>query len=448
MKSEPITIILFGRAVCKRLKKDVFKIMPIISLKQQKNDTLSKEIKALPPPKTAYVPLCSSRRENLVATVSVGDTVTPFVTLSQPESGKGSPVNSPFFGKVISIKKFVIPAVGKLPCAEIEVKNTAEQHPDRETAKPEDFSKEEIMDACMRAGIVDELDGRRLWEKLAEASRSGLAAVAVDAVEDDLYSSAGLCVLMNYGGEVAKGLILAGIAANLAERFIAVYSDKSWDEKINESYGGLPVRRFEGKYPQNHKLRKDLDAKGGGIAIGPQAARALYRAVTQNEMQTHTIVTVAGDCVLRSGNYLVPVGMPVGELLYHAGASEQAQLILAGGYIRGIPVTQDTPVYQGLTAVIAVREADKKASVPCIGCGSCASVCPVGLMPNYILEQLAGGHYSMVGGDAIGCIGCGLCTLVCPSKIYVSAGVAKVKKEILELNKFHMEERSDVYGKR
>lgn len=65
---------------------------------------------------------------------------------------------------------------------------------------------------------------------------------------------------------------------------------------------------------------------------------------------------------------------------------------------------------------------------PCIGCGYCEEVCPVGIMPHW-LHKLAyqDALEEIERNGAHRCVGCGLCSYVCPSKL-------DLRQEILAAN--------------
>jgi electron transport complex protein RnfC len=56
--------------------------------------------------------------------------------------------------------------------------------------------------------------------------------------------------------------------------------------------------------------------------------------------------------------------------------------------------------------------------MPCIRCGDCANVCPVGLLPQQLERSAAAGNFDRLGALGLGdCIECGCCDYVCPSQI-------------------------------
>jgi Na+-transporting NADH:ubiquinone oxidoreductase subunit A len=54
----------------------------------------------------------------------------------------------------------------------------------------------------------------------------------------------------------------------------------------------------------------------------------------------------------------------------------------------------------------------------CINCSYCANICPVDLMPNFIMKDLLNdGIEDALAAGLLDCCQCGLCSYVCPSKI-------------------------------
>ena len=71
----------------------------------------------------------------------------------------------------------------------------------------------------------------------------------------------------------------------------------------------------------------------GVVVQNVSTARALYRAMAFGEPLVNRIVTVVGEAIGRPGNYLVPIGMSVAELLGQAGADlDRIDKLVAGGY--------------------------------------------------------------------------------------------------------------------
>lgn len=58
----------------------------------------------------------------------------------------------------------------------------------------------------------------------------------------------------------------------------------------------------------------------------------------------------------------------------------------------------------------------------CINCGTCAQVCAVDILPQFMYKSLQAGEMEeALSHGLLDCVECGLCTYVCPSKIELSA---------------------------
>jgi len=70
---------------------------------------------------------------------------------------------------------------------------------------------------------------------------------------------------------------------------------------------------------------------------------------------------------------------------------------------------------------------------PCVACGQCVTVCPVGIMPNAIYKYLFSDELEQAQRLRTDlCVECGLCSYVCPSKIDLSDELARAKVRIAE----------------
>jgi len=70
---------------------------------------------------------------------------------------------------------------------------------------------------------------------------------------------------------------------------------------------------------------------------------------------------------------------------------------------------------------------------PCINCGWCEDVCPVGLMPDLLMKLLRIDQGEEAEALALmDCIECGLCSYVCPSKLPLHEELARGKRAVRE----------------
>jgi len=141
---------------------------------------------------------------------------------------------------------------------------------------------------------------------------------------------------------------------------------------------------------------------------------------------THRVVTVTGQAVAKPGNFEVPIGTAVGELLdFCGGVTERAAKVVLGGPMMGIAVADlTTPITKTSNAITVLTGRQigqakfQHRETPCIRCGRCIEACPERLNPTRIAHAVKIHAWDAAQANAItACIECGCCSYVCPAKI-------------------------------
>jgi electron transport complex protein RnfC len=195
-----------------------------------------------------------------------------------------------------------------------------------------------------------------------------------------------------------------------------------------------------------------LPPQVGVVCQNVGTAASVARLVTDGQPCVSRIVTITGGGVRRPANVEARLGTPVAELIAACGGYAEEpppQRLVAGGSFTGRALATDAvAVTKGLNCVIAATAADlpaRGAEMPCIRCGDCATVCPVGLLP----QQL---HRAAQADDDVGlgrhgladCIECGCCDYVCPSAIPLTARFQAAR----ERRRLHGEEQRRAFEAR
>ncbi|HQY87834.1 MAG TPA: 4Fe-4S dicluster domain-containing protein [Tepidisphaeraceae bacterium] len=124
----------------------------------------------------------------------------------------------------------------------------------------------------------------------------------------------------------------------------------------------------------------------------------------------------------------VPVGASVASLV----AGVTPSLIVAGAALGERFIDPDVRLHASGELVFHVMERIERKPDPCIRCGWCVEVCPVGCHPAELLDAVA--HRNADRSDRFGldaCLECGLCTRICPSRLPLTEEFARARRDPL-----------------
>lgn len=334
------------------------------------------------------------------------------------------PIVSPVAGAIEGTVVIHHPVYGSLQCADILAGGEEEER--LPVLPEEELTPETIMHIAREAAIYDELDGIPLWEKLqqwappADAPAALNSVLVADATENDIYGSSAWAVLMEQPVLVQFGLQMAARAIRFSRYHIATMLPKRRLRPLRKAVGRINIYTVGDEYPVTVFAPKDLEV----YRIGVQACLALGRALKQGLRHTAAIVTVSGDALPAPRNLRVPFGTRMGDLV-EACQAKSGYRILLGDAMVGVPCPDpNTPLLPGITTVLAMEPKAVRVPGPCIGCGRCAEVCHVGLLPYEIVRRNENMHYERLQHLSPGdCDGCGACSYICPAGRPVAAEV-------------------------
>jgi len=143
-------------------------------------------------------------------------------------------------------------------------------------------------------------------------------------------------------------------------------------------------------------------------------------------------ITLDGGAVKTPGNFEVPIGGTIEEVIEKAGGLKaEAKKIIMGGPMMGVAVDDITrPILKHNNAILVFTE--EEATLPeesaCIQCGRCFRACPMKLMPA-ALDKAARANNAdeLEERHVLNCIECGSCTYVCPAKRYLVQNIRNGK---------------------
>jgi electron transport complex protein RnfC len=178
----------------------------------------------------------------------------------------------------------------------------------------------------------------------------------------------------------------------------------------------------------------DRVTKFGIQCFNVATAHAICRALLHGEPMVSRIVTVTGN-VERPGNVEAPLGMPIADLLAFCGIKPDTTRVVMGGPMMGFTLPSlEAPIIKGCNCLIAASDElfpQPEPEQPCIRCGECADVCPIGLQPfEMYWASRTKNLDSAKRHHLFGCMECGCCAYVCPAHIPLVDYFRFVKSEI------------------
>jgi len=397
-------------------------------------------IEILPIPKTVYIPISQHIGAPAQAIVKRGDEVKVGQVIAKSSGFVSTNIHSSVSGKVAKIDLIMDSSGYKKQCIVIDVDGDEwESTIDRSTGLKKEcgLDAKGIIDKVLEAGIVG-LGGATFPTHVKLSPPPGMKAevLLLNGVECEPYLTSDHRLMLEKGEEIMVGTTLLMKAIGVNRAVIGIENNKPDAirhlAELTKDYSGIEVCPLKVKYPQGGEKQlikavtgKEVPSGALPIAVGAVVnnvgtAFAVYEAVMKNKPLLERVVTITGKPVEKPSNYMVRIGTPVGDLIEAAGGlPEDAGKIISGGPMMGRALTTTTaPVTKGTSGILILQnlEAQREAMEPCIRCGKCVTVCPMGLEP-YLLMTLSEGKLweRSEKNYVMDCIECGSCSFTCPA---------------------------------
>jgi len=409
-----------------------------VRLPEYKELTAHKPIRALPLPPVLILPLAQNSGAVPRPVVERGTEVRRGQVIAEPVGYCSVPLHAPATGCVTAIGEFPHPIRGRSRAIAIE---TAGEENERRAplpplAREDEWTPETIRARVRDAGIVGMGGaGFPTHVKLTPPDSARIEYVILNGAECEPFLTVDHRILLETPEKALQGLRLSMKAAGAAQGIIALEENKKDVlDKIGPFLAPFPeifpvLLRI--KYPQGSEKQLiaallgrevpsgKLPADVGCVVQNAQTCAAVADAVLLGEPLISRVVTVTGPGVVEPGNFRVSVGTPFSWLTVAAGGIRGDNLqILSGGPMMGIPqASLDAPVIKGTSGVVVLPAPPSPVEYPCVRCGSCVRVCPMGLAACDLARLSQQGKYDEfreAGGE--NCLECGCCAFVCPAK--------------------------------
>jgi len=323
-----------------------------------------------------------------------------------------------------------------------------------DSVEPTKYDPEEIIQKIREAGLVG-MGGATFptYFKLKRNPQRPVDTVVLNGAECEPYLTADHRLMVECPEGIVVGLQLALHAAGAQRALIAIEENKpDAIAALRKAAAGRPnieVVVCATKYPMGGERQlipavlgrvvpsapKGLPLDVGVVVVNVATAHGIARAVVRGQPFTHRVVTITGLGVKHPGNWLVPIGTSLRELIDSCagGVTDQAVKVLAGGPMMGPTVpTLDVPLIKGVGGITVMigEETARWQEGPCIRCGRCIDNCPLYLAPTKIAHAVKHRDWETANKyDMNACCECGCCAFVCPAGIplaqYIRAGKAE-----------------------
>jgi electron transport complex protein RnfC len=417
-------------------------------------------IKDPPLPEKVTIPLSQHIGAPAKPIVKKGDQVKVGTLIAESGGFISANIHSSVSGKVLKIDDVNDPSGYPKKAIFIQVEDDEwEPEIDRSTDVVSDIalSPEEIVERIKTSGIVG-LGGATFptHVKFMVPKDKVVDTLIINAVECEPYLTADHRLMLERPDQILIGVEIMKKALGIQNAFIGIENNKPDAIELLTSkahnYSGTKVVPLEMKYPQgaekqlikaivNREVpsgRLPMDV--GCVVDNVGTTFSIYQAVQHNMPLISRVVTVTGKQVREPSNFQVRVGTPFHHLLDAVGGiPDDTAKIISGGPMMGKAVGfVDIPVAKGTSGILLLGEQDahRRKPSPCIRCGNCVDVCPMGLEP-YLLEKQAEKSFweDCETHHILDCIECGSCSFICPAARPLLDQIRWGKKCVAELQR-------------
>lgn len=378
--------------------------------------------------------------------VKKGDHVKRGDIIAEPGGFVSAQIHSPISGEIVSVGP--VKNANGLPCEAITIKSDmSDAESDGETVRSnppartdEDIAAlepEQIVGLIKDAGIVG-LGGATFptHVKLSPPPGNKAELLIINAVECEPYLTNDHALMLAYPDQVIEGVRLLRRAAKVDKAVIGIENNKpDAIALLNERLAGaddIEVVPLKVKYPQGGEkqlieavMGREVPSGALPISVGAivqnvATAYAVHRAIRYDEPLMGRIVTVTGPGVKYPGNYFCTIGRPISSIIEKAGGlpEDTAKVILGGPMMGRTAANLDAPTTKGVSGILILGQEDarRREVQPCIRCGACVDVCPMGLEPFLVSTLSRLGRWEDAENEKVmNCIECGSCSFICPA---------------------------------
>lgn len=380
--------------------------------------------------------------------VKTGDRILKNQVIAEGDAPVTSVVHSPVSGEVVEIKNMIFPNEQKIEVIVIKNDFKDEKVLGTETKREFKTNREEFINEIKNGGIIGMGGaGFPTYVKMNPPKDKKIDLLIVNAAECEPYLTNDYRVMLEYTNDFLNGISIVLDNLSIPECFVGIEENKIkafeiLSEKVEDKR--IKIKLLKTKYPQGAEKQliyaltkrvvpiRKLPFEVGVIVQNVSTIKAIYDLIVFNKPLTERVLTCSGKGIKQPKNVYAPIGMSVVEIANICGGiSEECKYLINGGPMMGkpfadisLPITKTTSGLLFLTD----EEVTVEEEHPCIHCGRCLAVCPMGLNPTYLKEASDRREYDKMD-DVLDCIECGSCSFICPASRELASSIVKGKQK-------------------
>ncbi len=410
-----------------------------------------------PFPKEVILPLSQHIGTPARALVQAGDRVERGDVIAEAAGFISSAVHATAAGTVKSIELWPHPNGAMVPSIRIAVDPDSSQMrrprivPRWQDVKPEDLSKE-----IGKAGIVG-LGGAAFPShvKMCPPKDQPIELLLMNGCECEPYLTSDHRTMLEQPEKVYEGIRIALKALGITRAVVGIEANKpdaiEMMQKTRPDDLDVTIQPLQVKYPQGAekmliKAVMDREVPSGALpsAIGALVQNVATAANVATAFETgqpliERIITVTGRGIRKPGNWVIPFGTKLRDVIEHCGGltDDAAEIVFGGPMMGQGQANLDVPILKATGGILVLSrdECKRQDIMPCIRCGKCLDACPVFLNPQLMGTLAKAERYEELEAEANlkDCMLCGCCSFVCPSNIPLSQLFAMSRTQIRRL---------------
>lgn len=373
--------------------------------------------------------------------VLVGEKVRKGQLIAAAQGNISAPLHASTSGTISAIGEITAPHASGLPGMAISIDSDGEDAwvETEVITDPFSLSPEDIAKRVAAAGVVG-LGGATFPSsvKLNLGRRSKIDTLIMNGSECEPYLSCDDRLMRDRAADIVTGIRLMLISTGAGEAKVGIEDNKpeaiAAMREAAARFDNVTIFPVPARYPMGSDRQLIVELTGrevpsdaraadvGVIVHNVGTAYAVQQAVCLGRPLLSRVMTLNGGAAMTPGNYEVPLGTLISDLVAFTGGTkgEPAKLVMGGPMMGTILPHMRVPVIKGTSGILLLdaNEAAGGEVEDCIRCGSCVKACPMGLLPLEMSARIRNDEMDAAADLGLAdCIACGCCAYVCPSHI-------------------------------